>query len=116
MMGNVNISLLSKLYRGSDVFIFPSLFEGFGSPLIEAMASGTPVITSDRGSLPEVVGEAGFVFDPHNIESMCNAIMRITNDNSLKNELVKKGLERVKMFSPESQFQTLHNILKIIDS
>ncbi len=116
MMGNVNTLFLSRLYRGSDLLIFPSLFEGFGIPLIEAMASGTPVITSNRGSLPEVVGEAGFSFDPYNVESMVDAIINLNRDESLKNELVKKGLNRIKIFSPESQFQTLLNILKILGS
>ena len=71
---DINILELADIYRGSDVLIFPSLFEGFGIPLIEAMASGTSVITSNRGSLPEVVGEAGIIADPFDVDFMSENI------------------------------------------
>jgi len=111
-LGNVDSDMLANLYRGSDIFIFPSLFEGFGIPVLEAMASGIPVITSDRASLPEVVGDAGIVCDPFDLEFMRDSILEITENDSLKAELVSKGLERSKIFSSEKQFEALTAIIE----
>jgi len=112
LLGNVDAYFLSELYRASDVLIFPSLFEGFGIPVVEAMASGTPVITSNRTSLPEVVGNAGIVSDPFDIEFMRDSILKITGDDAFKGELVRKGLKRAKFFSSEKQFEVLNDIIR----
>ena len=111
-LGNVDSDMLANLYRGSDIFIFPSLFEGFGIPVLEAMASGIPVITSDRASLPEVVGDAGIVCDPFDLKFMRNSILEITENDFLKAELVGIGLERSKIFSSERQFKALNAIVE----
>ena len=107
LLGNVNQKTLSDLYKCSDVFVFPSLFEGFGIPLIEAMASGTPVITSNRGSLPEVVGDAGFICDPFDVDFITNAITELTEENKIREEYIRKGLKRSQLFTPKAQFESL---------
>ncbi len=111
-LGSVSTEFLVELYRGCDIFLFPSLYEGFGIPLVEAMASGIPFITSDRGSLPEVAGDSGIILDPFDLTSMSNSVIQIANDESFKKEIVKKGLKRAECFSAEMQFQSLQRILE----
>ena len=114
-LGNVNINYLAELYRGCDIFLFPSLYEGFGIPLIEAMASGIPFITSNRTSLPEVAGDSGIVCDPFDIEVMSEKIMQITMDKKIKREIIRKGLRRANDFSAERQFESLSSVIDIIN-
>jgi glycosyltransferase involved in cell wall biosynthesis len=90
---------LVALYNLATVFVLPSLYEGFGLPPLEAMACGCPVIVSNRGSLPEIVGDAAILIDPENQDSIAAAIRRVENDHSLHPRLVARGLERVKYFS-----------------
>lgn len=90
---------LPGLYSGATVFAFPSLSEGFGLPPLEAMACGTPVVSSNATSLSEVVGDAGLTFDPEDAEAMAKAIERVLGSGALREELREKGLERVKKFS-----------------
>jgi glycosyltransferase involved in cell wall biosynthesis len=92
---------LPFLLNGADTFIYPSLYEGFGLPPLEAMACGTPVITSNVSSLPEVVGDAGILVDPLNVDEIAKAIYKVLSDKNLQEEMRKKGLERAKMFSWE---------------
>lgn len=96
---------LTTLYNAANLFVYPSLYEGFGLPPLEAMACGTPVITSNTTSLPEVVGEAGIIVDPHNIKELRDAMYNVLKDPELGNELSKKGLKRAKMFSWERTAQ-----------
>lgn len=103
---------LPCLYAGADVFVFPSLYEGFGLPPLEAMACGTPVIVSNVSSLPEVVGDAALMVDPYDIEGMAKAMHRVLSDDGLSKEMRRKGLERAKLFSWE---KTARNILKVLD-
>lgn len=97
--GYVSQQELIKLYNTCDLFVFPSLHEGFGIPPLEAMACGAPVITSDATSLPEVVGNEAAMFDPNSVESISDKIYEVLISESLKNELIQSGLERVKEFS-----------------
>jgi len=90
---------LPDLYAGADLFAFPSLFEGFGIPLLEAMASGTPVVASNVASIPEVVGDAGLLFEPTRTEDIRCAIARLTTDLELRENLVKLGLQQSQRFS-----------------
>ncbi|MCF6245784.1 MAG: glycosyltransferase family 4 protein [Desulfobacula sp.] len=90
---------LSAIYSGALAFIYPSFYEGFGLPPLEAMQCGTPVITSDRSSLPEVVGDAGIIIDPEDEDALCQAMINIVKNNKLRAELSKKGIERSKIFS-----------------
>jgi glycosyltransferase involved in cell wall biosynthesis len=87
------------LMNAADVFVFPSLEEGFGLPPLEAMACGTPVVTSELSSLPEVVGDAALLVDPKNVEEIASAIKQVLVDHTLRESLITKGLERVKKFS-----------------
>jgi glycosyltransferase involved in cell wall biosynthesis len=92
---------LPALYSGAQVFVFPSLYEGFGLPPLEAMACGTPVITSDVSSLPDIVGDAAITIDPHNAQELAGAILHILEDPELRVRLQNKGLARAKIFSWE---------------
>jgi len=99
--GPIPHSRLGGFYRNADVFVYPSSLESFGLPPLEAMACGTPVIGSDRGSVPEIIGDAGLVVDPDNIEALSESIYRMLNSRELRDHYVQKGYERVRMFTWE---------------
>ncbi|MBD3311591.1 MAG: glycosyltransferase [Candidatus Magasanikbacteria bacterium] len=90
---------LPYLMNAAELFVFPSLYEGFGLPVLEAMACGTPVVTADESSLNEVAGKAALYVDPSNIDAIATTIQRFLDDNNLREEKVVLGLERVKKFS-----------------
>jgi len=90
---------LPHLYSGAACFVYPSLFEGFGLPLIEAMACGTPVVSSDRTALPELVDTAGLLVDPESAEALAAAMARVLGDPDLARELGRRGLERSRQYS-----------------
>lgn len=90
---------LPVLYSNAQVFALPSLYEGFGLPPLEAMACGVPVVTSNRSSLPEVVGDAGLLVDPYDVDDIAGALERALNDSSLRNTLINKAQLRVQKFS-----------------
>lgn len=92
---------LIGLYNAADLFVFPSIYEAFGLPPLEAMACGTSVITSDRGAFPEVVGDAGIMIDPYDVDGLAKAMRDVLNNEGLREDIIKKGLERAKMFSWE---------------
>ena len=100
-LGFVPDATLSVLYRLASVFVFPSLYEGFGLPPLEAMAAGAPVITSNVSSLPEVVGDAAILIDPMSPPAIAEAMARVLTDSKLRADLVRRGFERVKTFSWE---------------
>ncbi len=87
------------LYKNASLFVYPSFYEGFGFPPLEAMAQGTAVITSDSSSLPEVVGEAGLMVNPHNISRLAWAIGEVLSNQELRKKMIEKGYEQVKKFS-----------------
>lgn len=93
---------LVGLYNAADVFVYPSIFEGFGIPPLEAMACGTPVVTSNTSSLPEVVGDAGVMVDPLDTEALASAIATILSDDALRSRLSARGRERSALFSWEA--------------
>jgi glycosyltransferase involved in cell wall biosynthesis len=97
--GQISQEDLISIYNGADLFIFLSLYEGFGLPPLEAMACGVPVVVSNVSSLPEVVGAAGILVNPLNIDEIVDAIIKIISDMKLKKELSEKGLKRAKEFS-----------------
>jgi glycosyltransferase involved in cell wall biosynthesis len=90
---------LAGLYSGALAFVYPSLYEGFGLPPLEAMQCGTPVITSNTSSLPEVVGDAGIMLDPHDADGLCQSLLSLYQDTSLREELSAKSLARAREFS-----------------
>ena len=96
-----NDMLLSSLYSSAEAFIFPSLYEGFGLPLLEAMSADCPVICSNASSFPEVAGNAAEYFDPESEESLIDALENLLFDEVRKKSLIKAGLDRVKCFSWE---------------
>ncbi|MBI4318692.1 MAG: glycosyltransferase family 4 protein [Chloroflexi bacterium] len=98
-LGYVSDSDLPVLYNLADVFAFPSLYEGFGFPVLEAMACGTPVVSSNRSSLPEVVGEAGLLASPDDVGAIAAALDQMLNDSHLRDDLVQRGLQRARQFT-----------------
>jgi len=99
---NVSEEILPLFYNASDVFVFPSLYEGFGLPVLEAMACGCPVIASNKASIPEVVGDAGILVEPDE-DDLFNSMFNLLKDENLRKELSKKGLEQAKKFSLEKE-------------
>jgi glycosyltransferase involved in cell wall biosynthesis len=106
--------LLSSLYKNAHCFVYPSLYEGFGIPPLEAMAMECPVIASNTSSIPEVVGEAGILFDPLSRESLVNAIESLINSESKRNNLIKLGKEQEKKFSWDKMANETLDIYKSI--
>jgi len=90
---------LPSLYRAARAFVYPSLFEGFGLPPLEAMACGTPAVTSGVSSLPEVTGDAALLIDPNDEQALANALIEIVNDERLRAELREKGIAQAKKFT-----------------
>jgi len=92
---------LVAFYNAADLFVFPSLYEGFGLPPLEAMACGTPVVCSSAASLPEVVGDAAITVDPYDVEALSQAMHRVLSDPDLRQDLRRRGLERAEGFTWE---------------
>ena len=111
-VGEVQDELMPHFYSGADVFVSPSLYEGFGLPLIEALACETPVVTINTSSVGEVLGDAGLIVDIVRPDSLAMAIYKVLSDEDLRNSLVKKGMVRVKRFSWE---ETVNRTLEVYD-
>jgi glycosyltransferase involved in cell wall biosynthesis len=92
---------LPALYNAAELFVFPSLYEGFGLPVLEAMACGAPVVTSNTSSLPEVAGDAAILVDPYDVNAIAQAMRQVLEDPALAEALRQKGLERAKLFTWE---------------
>ena len=95
LLGYVTDMQLEELYRRASIFFFPSLDEGFGIPVLEAMARGVPVITSNRSALPEAAGEAAVIVDPSDEEEMLLALRTVAGQSGFRKELIRRGFERV---------------------
>jgi len=111
-LGRIEEEALPALYRGALAVAYVSLYEGFGLPPLEAMACGTPVLTSNVTSLPEVTADAALMADPLNVDEIAACLMRITEDATLRIELIRKGLERVKVFSWDACAQKTWAVLQ----
>ena len=102
------------LISGAKAFVFPSLYEGFGTPPVEAMACGTPVISANVASMPEVIGDAGLLVNPFEVDEICNAMERMMDDEMMRCELIEKGLERVQRYTWENSANVLLDVYKKI--
>jgi glycosyltransferase involved in cell wall biosynthesis len=109
-IGYVDIGDLNAVYSGSEVFVFPSLSEGFGLPVLEAMASGAPVITSNIDSMPEIGGKAVIAVNPLNINELADAMRRVLTDENLKEKMIELGLKRAKEFTWKSTAEQTKNL------
>lgn len=98
------------LIKGAEIFLFPSIYEGFGMPPIEAMACGTPVVVSNVSSLPEVVGDSGILVDPLSIESIKEGMKKLFLDEKLREEMSYKGIQRVKLFTWDRAVEILQDV------
>jgi glycosyltransferase involved in cell wall biosynthesis len=115
--GYVSDEELSCLYNLATVFVFPSLYEGFGLPPLEAMACGTPVISSNVTSMPEVCADAALYIDPHSVEDIKQKILHLLEDESLQKSLIQKGLQRAQAFTWEASAQKHMQLFeKVLDS
>ncbi len=112
LLGYVEKRDMPLLYRGASFLIFPALFEGFPLPLLEAMASECPVVCSNATSIPEVVGDAALLFDPHDPEAIADTIHQVLTDEGLRRTLVHAGKERCRQFSWE---RTARETLKVLE-
>jgi len=110
--GYLPASQLEELYARASIFAFPSLDEGFGIPVLEAMAHGLPVITSNCSALPEVAGDAALLVDPHSSTDIAAALTRLATDADLREQLAARGRERAKMFSWEQAVAATHSIYR----
>lgn len=109
--GYVDDADAAALYSGAAVFVFPSLYEGWGMPPLEAMACGTPVVVSDNSSLPEVVGDAAVMVDAHDATALSNAIERVLTDEPLAQQLRDAGLARAATFTWEASARELQSLI-----
>jgi len=111
-MGFIPIEMLRLFYDAAKVFVFPSLYEGFGLPPLEAMAQGTPVVTSNISSLPEVVGHAAVLVNPENVFEIMRAVQRVLLDQSVRDKLRQRGYEQAKKFSWDASAQRILQVYK----
>lgn len=111
--GYVSEDVYLELLKNADILFFSTMFEGFGLPVLEAMACGIPVVASNRTSLPEIVSDAGLLVDPANAEDMAAALAKIILDENLKKDLIVKGLARAQQFSWQ---KTAQETLKVFES
>lgn len=109
-MGFVPIEMLRIFYDAAKIFVFPSLYEGFGLPPLEAMAHGTPVVTSNTSSLPEVVGHAAVLVNPENVFEIMRALHRLLLDQTVREKIKQRSYDQAKKFSWESSAQKVLNI------
>ena len=110
--GQVSEETLASWYKGAIVTAFPSLYEGFGLPLIESMACGTPVIASNTTCLPEIGGDAGYYVDPLSVDSIAEGLKHVVGDESLRKEMREKGLSRAKLFTWDRTASLVSDALK----
>lgn len=112
LLGHVAREDLPALLSGARALVMPSLYEGFGFPVLEAMACGTPVVASNVSSLPEVAGEAALLVDPHDTEALTEALVRVLTDVELRQSLRQRGLQRARQFTWRAAAEETLRVLK----
>ncbi len=100
--GYLSAAALENLYARARIFAFPSLDEGFGMPILEAMAHGVPVVTSRASAMPEVAGDAALLIDPHDTGELSSALLRLASDQALRGDLIRRGIDRARHFTWQS--------------
>jgi glycosyltransferase involved in cell wall biosynthesis len=115
-VGYVSENDITKYYNAADLFVYPSLYEGFGMPPLEAMACGTPVVTSNVTSLPEVVADSAITIDPHNIDAFVNAMYDVLTDEKLRETMINKGLKRAQLFNWEKSAKEMRRVYEQLNS
>jgi glycosyltransferase involved in cell wall biosynthesis len=110
-IGFVSDDDLRALFSGAEAFVFPSLYEGFGLPVLEAMACGAPVICSRAGSLPEVAGDAALLVDPLNSDAIADGLQKVLANRDLRADLRERGLARAAQFSWDATAEQIWNVL-----
>jgi glycosyltransferase involved in cell wall biosynthesis len=113
LTGYISIEDMPILLSSADALVFPSLHEGFGLPILEAMACGCPVITSNCSAMPEVIEDAGILVNPYSEDEIAHAIEKVLKDSDLRRQMRNRGFERAKMFSWEN---TARETLKVFES
>lgn len=112
VLGRVDRDRLLRLFRGATLFAYPSYYEGFGMPVAEAMASGVPVVTSDRSSLPEVIGDAGLTARPEDPGAIAGALRHVLGDPARAADLAARGIERARTFRWDKSAQQMDEVLR----
>lgn len=114
--GDVSYEDIPEYYKNADVFVHPSNIESFGLPLLEAMASGVPIVASNRTAMPEIVGDAGIIVEPNNIDELAKAVSNVIKNDKLRKSLIEKGYERVKSFKwKDTAIKTLAVIKQVVN-
>jgi len=115
-LGYVSSDKLPVIYAGAALFVYPSIYEGFGLPPLEAMASGVPVVASNRASLPEIVGNAGVLIDPEDIDSLAQVIESLLDDQGKCEQMARMGLQQAQKFTwkacAEKTFSVYQDVLR----
>ncbi|HOW60456.1 MAG TPA: glycosyltransferase family 1 protein [Candidatus Moranbacteria bacterium] len=110
-LGFIDKNKKAELLKKSDVFLFPSFYEGFGLPILEAQSAGVPVVTSNVSSIPEVANGSAILVDPNNSEDIADAVYKLISDENIRQEIIKKGQENVQRFSWEKCAEEIAQIL-----
>ncbi len=111
-LGYLSEADLKQIMASAMAFVYPSLFEGFGIPVLEAMHSGVPVISSNVSSLPEVTGEAGILIDPNSVEALTTAMVKMASDSAFRQQLIEKGKEQKQQFDWDRSAEAVYHILQ----
>jgi len=111
LLENIEDRVLAQLVGAADAAVFVSLYEGFGLPIIEAMASNVPIVTSNVSSMPEVAGDAAIIVDPYDTEAIADAMYRVVSDGALRSDLIKKGAKQYLQFNWDDQANTVNELI-----